>query len=238
MSKIGAGMFGGGQPLQAEYVDTGFSASDLSSYTFANLDLGAAATNRYILVAAHGVDNSGTAGPSVTSMTVAGQTMTKIAGTEDAATYFHVVEWWIGLVPSGVQGDVVVNWSENLLTSIVRVYRVVNLKSITPHVIVQGILNFSPTRLDFASLSVPKDGALFGSFGSHTVASGVSFGSVTWDPDADVKGTTNITDGSSVRRLHTGYKLYGSDSGTFNLSLTNSRLNQLPIARGVAFSLR
>ena len=96
------------------YADYDEDTVDRSTYTFTSMGLGAADSDRFILVAVQGAESGVTTSYAPTSVTVGGQSATKLlnAGVQDSD--FNVYSLWRAAVPTGTTGNVVVVWSRTI----------------------------------------------------------------------------------------------------------------------------
>ena len=109
---------------------SGSSTSDLTTYTFAGVDIGTAATNRHVVV---GVQGSGGTARTLSSVTVAGVTATiLVEATDTGGGGEDHVALVIAAVPTGTTGDVVVTWSGAFARGAYGVWAVYGLESPTP----------------------------------------------------------------------------------------------------------
>lgn len=117
------------EPPSVAYVSSAADASNLSTYTFAGMALGAADPTRVILVAVMGLD-VGTVVP--TGCTVAGVTATLVASGV-SVTAIGSAQIYAVALPSGTTGDVVVTCSGAMGRLAVVVWSALNLTSLTPY---------------------------------------------------------------------------------------------------------
>jgi hypothetical protein len=111
--------------------DTDASGANNPGYTFAAMDFGEAAADRYIIAAVDLSANSGSL--DATSVTIGGVSATEAtARTFTSGSVSHYAGLWIAAVPSGTSGDVVVNASTTLRDGAVTTYRVTGIASATP----------------------------------------------------------------------------------------------------------
>ena len=115
-SRLGSLGGGGGQATVA-LTDNSVDLGDTTTYTFSSQSLGAAASNRRIIIAVAG---DGTTTAIVSTLTVAGISAVKIAATQNVDTQ---VEIWIAEVPTGATGDVVVTFAGAKARCGIGVYR-------------------------------------------------------------------------------------------------------------------
>lgn len=109
------------------FTDSASDGSDGTGYTFSARSLGAAASDRFIVVGA-GQRNSG---QTVSSLTIGGVSASLIK-RQVGASGFNVTELWGATVPTGTTGDITVTWSASVVRCAIAVHRIVNLTSTTP----------------------------------------------------------------------------------------------------------
>lgn len=85
-------------------------AGDLTTYTFAATNLGAASGGRFI-IAAIGARATGSTALTVSSVTIGGVTATQIVQAENSPTNANLAAIYMAAVPIGTTGDVVVTLS-------------------------------------------------------------------------------------------------------------------------------
>lgn len=95
------------------------STSDLATYTFSSQDLGDAASDRQIIVAAQGRGASAT---RISSITVGG-VETIIVDRVNSASGSNAAAIAMALVPTGTTGDVVVTFGVGVLRCAIQVWR-------------------------------------------------------------------------------------------------------------------
>lgn len=100
---------------------------DLSSYTFSGLSLGAAASDRRIIVSAHSRESGAGVTSLTTAVTIGGVSAAKIVeqtilDSPGSNVSSGVALWWAA-VPTGATGDVVVTYDGSQLRGAVSVYR-------------------------------------------------------------------------------------------------------------------
>lgn len=97
------GFGSGGGKATITFTDNSVAGSG-QNQTFSTQSLGAAASDRYIIVGVAGEAGTDT----VSSLTVAGVSATNVVVQQSG---FSTAEIWIASVPTGTTGDIVVNWS-------------------------------------------------------------------------------------------------------------------------------
>jgi hypothetical protein len=105
-------------PMSATYLTSLTSATNSSSYTFSNANLGAAAATREIFVAVSSGYNASTAGTPIVGATIAG-----ITATVHNNGRFGLVS---ATVPTGTSGNIVINFSGTSEGVSLAVFRVIN----------------------------------------------------------------------------------------------------------------
>ena len=117
---------GGSNISSLAYADYAEDSVDRSTYTFSSMGIGAADDDRFILVAVQGAENSVTTSYAPTSVTVGGQSATKLlnAGVQDFD--FNVYSLWRAAVPTGTTGNVVVVWSRTIYNCSVATLRLIH----------------------------------------------------------------------------------------------------------------
>jgi hypothetical protein len=137
------------------------SASDinnLTTYTFAAQNLGAAAADRQIIVAVH-YRNTGP--PILTSLTIAGVSATFVVDQQSAINRTNVV---IANVPTGTSGDIVATFDVASARCTIGVYRAVGINS-TAHA--TSADNNSPSSV---IISVPAGGIVCSAHTARTTS--------------------------------------------------------------------
>lgn len=102
-------------------------ASDLTTYTFAAQNLGAAAGGRHIIVCAQG-RRTGTSA-TISSITVDGAPATIVDQVTNTATNTAVCGIAIVALPSGTSGDIVVTFSSGMIRCAIQVYRATGINA-------------------------------------------------------------------------------------------------------------
>lgn len=108
------------------------STADTNVYTFSAQNLGAAASNRYIVVAI-GARKSVAANTTISSVTIGGESATYIierAAAASSASNHSAI--YAASVPSGTTGDVVITFADTMLRCGIALYRETDI-SLTAH---------------------------------------------------------------------------------------------------------
>ena len=114
------------RPVAASFVTSASSSADASSYTYSTISLGAAASNRKIVVtvAAYGSGN----GRTISSLTVGGVEATQVVAAT-ISTNSPTAAIWIASVPTGITGDIVVTWTAGMIGCDIAVFRLIGASS-------------------------------------------------------------------------------------------------------------
>jgi hypothetical protein len=186
-------MPGGGSkpPITLAFTDSDFNNSDASSYTFTAKAIGTASATRRVVV---GVTArwSGSVGTYPSTLTVGGVTCNRVDlqtdGTNWAALY-------IGNVPTGTTGDVVISGMGNQLNWIaIGVWALDNVLSNTP--IQTGGATGSSTSAA-GNINVKKDGVTI-AIGMHANTGATTWAGVTGNFDTNTNGGTHKAHGGST----------------------------------------
>lgn len=117
--------------VEISQTDAAVDTTDTTAYTFSGAALGAAHSNRKILVGIVATDagndttvSTVTVGGISASLETDGSTTARAINTSD--TNSHVAEFWIASVPTGTTGDIVVTMSEASTNCGIVVYRLLN----------------------------------------------------------------------------------------------------------------
>ena len=140
--------------VQISLTDSSADTNDASVFTFSSQALGAAASDRYIVVGA-GWRRVSTS-PTLTSITVGGVSCTIPAGAKLDGTVSGCA-LGIAAVPTGTTGDVVVTLSHSCTTSSIGVWALYNVLSDTPVGTAEN--TDTVTNLSVPSLSTSGGGA-------------------------------------------------------------------------------
>lgn len=116
-------------PASISFIGTSVDAVDDSAYTFSGVNIGAAASSRYVILAIVANSVSG-GGGALSSVTLDGNAMHIVATTNPAVTENAVIAWldW----PSGTTATIALTWADAKRRCHVGVFRGVNMLSGTP----------------------------------------------------------------------------------------------------------
>jgi hypothetical protein len=206
------GFGAGGSNLNLSYLTKAASATDLTTYTFSTLSLGAVAGDRYIIV---GVAGAVGAARTISSVTVGGVGATAVAYNQTPTYAKSAI--YIAAVPTGTTGDVVVVWSAGMADCGVTLYRATGI---------------NPTAVDTLSTGANVATSTTGSIDS--VAGGVIVGNVAFtDASASYQSSaskayaaaaTQTVGGSFSGATYTWTELTQDDSQTVeSVALANGQ---------------
>jgi hypothetical protein len=179
------------------------SASNLTTYTFSNSDIGDPSPDRYIVVYGSAYTGSGGTTRSVSSVTIGGVTanLDYSSGAVALPTFFAKA-----LVPTGTTGNVVVTFSAGVVNCAIAVYAVYGLKSTT------AVDSDAGTLASGASLTLDTEqgGMIFGGCNLFSSTAGSVTG-LTLDFDVTTDSGQKIYGGSAKTTAN-------STTVTFNLT--------------------
>lgn len=116
--------------MALSFLQTAFSTTDGTSFTFSSQNLGTAAADRYIIVAVQS-RSVGTDVHTIDSVTVGGVSATIVVQRQNNAANSSYAGLAIAAVPTGTTGDVVVTFSTTMLRCEVGLWRATGLASAT-----------------------------------------------------------------------------------------------------------
>lgn len=179
--------------------------SDLTTYTFASQNLGAADPNRWIVVCVGGAHN---AARSISSVTVGGVSATKIVQAEGSTVFRHT-SIWVAYVPTGTSGDIVVTWSGAIGRCGYSAYSLITASAPTTAFDTQTDLTLTSSYLS-VSINRPAGGVIVAS----TINISSTTTSVTW------AGTTEDYDEKWSETTVSGFSSSSIASGSSPLTVT------------------
>lgn len=162
---IGFGVGGSDNP-SISFIGSASSNTDLSVYTFSAQSLGAAASDRKIIV---GIGWSSATAQTLSSVTIGGVTATIIGQIESSGSSSGPSALVIAAVPTGATGDVVVTLSGGVQRLGIGIFRVVGLVSSTAHATATD--DTAVSGVVTTTLNVPANGIVVAMAGSVDGAS-------------------------------------------------------------------
>ena len=122
--------------LQYDFVDTGIAVSNLTTYTFNNISLGAEHPTRRIYLVTIGINASGSR--TINSVTFNGASPTLLSSAGSTAQPFHhsVIS-----APTGSTADISITFSDSTTAGAVALYRVINQQTALGSVFIQNTTN-------------------------------------------------------------------------------------------------
>lgn len=106
-------------------------AADATTHTYSSQSIGAAATDRYIVVGASA--RSGTSGRTITDVTIGGVPAMQLIQRSGDGSGSNIVGLYILNVPAGTTADIVVTYSGSVNRGAIVVSRVIGTVSTLPH---------------------------------------------------------------------------------------------------------
>ena len=149
-----------------DFVNYYANGATSDSFTFNDVSLGAPAADRVLILGIIAADGGWPGGERADSVTVNGIPATKQTSYLSASVKYH---FFTLAVPSGSTGDIVVNWSGDIQTCGVLIYRATGLNSEIPEDD-SGWWKLSDTGTTFSDVSVSKDGFIIGMMGTSGMA--------------------------------------------------------------------
>lgn len=148
--------------MAVSFLHTTVSTADTNAYTFSAEDLGAAASDRNIIVTI--MSRSTTGGITISSVTIGGVSATITGQTNAGAGPSNVGGIVIAEVPTGTSGDIVVTFSASMLRCGIGVYRATGLTSINA----SDSDSTNALAAPSVSLDVPANGFVIGGAATAT----------------------------------------------------------------------
>ena len=161
--------------LSITWADSATDSTDLSSYTFSGLEIGSAASDRWVLVAAGSDDEL------PTGVTIGGVAATQ-CGTGRSNANDGSASLWRRKVTSGTSADIVVSFGATMSMCAVTVYRVVGAQEI--QVASTAGSTADTNGVISASLTIPSGGVGIGVvMGNAGAANAYTWSGLTEDTD-------------------------------------------------------
>src|SRR5690606_31234827 len=161
-------------------VDERTNSADQTAYTFGDVSLGAAASDRYIAVA---VGARAGNGGDFDAVTIGGVSATQVVSVINGTTQNTTAGLFIAHVPDGTTGDVVVAFTSTRVRIAITVWRIVGTTGVA--VSTDSLAGGSQT----VSLDIPAGGVACAASYTHANAA-PSWTGLTQDTDLDVEGTS------------------------------------------------
>lgn len=160
-----------------EFLGGAFDPTNLTTRTYADMNLGETSPNRYIVA---GVSNGHTTTPRrVTGVSIAGIAMTSVANP--GATNLSAASLWIAAVPAGRTGNLVVTADAGSNLSSVGLWALRGIASPTPfHSLFVNSGAVSPMAL---AVNTPAPRSVVLAIASNIASPGVSWAGLTGDAE-------------------------------------------------------
>jgi hypothetical protein len=160
------------------------------SFIFNDVSIGAPASDRVLILGILAADGGWPGGERADSVTVNGVPAIKRTSYLSASVKYH---FFTLAAPTGTTADIVVNWSGDIETCGLVVYRATGLNSEVPEDD-SGYWKANGTGTTFTDVSVPKDGFVIGMMGAGGMADIAVSG---LDEDYETPGTGSKIHASS-----------------------------------------
>lgn len=189
-----------------DYLQQSTSTTDAASYNFASVNLGTAASDRYIIACVASRVGSGT--PTIDAVSIGGVAATPVVTQVNTSSGSNRIGIYIAAVPTGTTGDVDVTFSTTMLRCVVTLYRATAINSATA-----SDTDSSTSSDPTCSLNVPAGGFAIG-----TACVGSTTGTYTWtgiteDYDAATEAFTMTSASDEFVSEQTGLTLTATYSG-------------------------
>ena len=175
--------------VEASFITSTESSSDLTEYTFSGVSLGTAHTNRRIVVVSGA--NKVSSNRSISSMTIGGVSASFIVKATTSGGTQATMEIWSAIVPTGTTGDIVVTGNAGLGGCGIDVYRLIGANSVAAATLTDitdgGANDFS------GSLYLPGGGVIIAGFHMDSSASRTAtWTNLTEKSDRNIQGDENV----------------------------------------------
>lgn len=171
-------------PATRTFLQAADDGTNLTTYTFAGQNLGAADAGRYIVVC---VESRASLARTISTVTVGGVSASIAVQVSNGNNVAGIA---IAAVPTGTTGDVVVTFSGSVLRAAVQLYRVLGIDSATP-----ADFDSSAAADPTVNLDVPAGGVAFGCV--LTTSTGTTaWTGLTEDHDSVVESAVNVSSAS------------------------------------------
>jgi hypothetical protein len=177
-------------PPTMTFINYYADSATADSFTFDDVSIGAPASDRVLILGILAADGGWPGGERADSVTVNGVAATKQTSYLSASVKYH---FFTLAAPTGTTADIVVNWSGDIETCGLVIYRAAGLNSEVPEDD-SGYWKASGTGTTFTDVSVPEDGFIIGMMGAGGMADITVSG---LDEDYETPGTGSKIHASS-----------------------------------------
>lgn len=153
-------------PPTITFINYHVDGATTDSFTFNDVSLGAPASDRVLILGILAADGGWPGGERADSVTVNGVAATKQTSYLSSSVKYH---FFTLAVPAGTTADIVVNWSGDIETCGVLIYRATGLNSEVPEDD-SGWWKGNDTGTTFSDVSVSEDGFIVGMMGTGGMA--------------------------------------------------------------------
>lgn len=191
---FGSLLLGSASVVALSFTDSAVDATNLTTYTFTAKNIGAAASNRKVVIGVFGITGGSTA---VSSLTVGGVSAGQVVASYTSGSAEGTGALWIADVPSGTTGDVVVTFAGGALSCGIGVWA---LYGAAASVTDSGLSTTDPMT---DTLNVSAGGAVIALAGAITVTATYTWTNVTENFDGAVEGAETYS-GASITTSSAG----------------------------------
>lgn len=183
---------GGGPTLN--FIGTSDNGTNASTFTFSNVDIGTASSDRLVVIASHATGGASAGNDaSISSLTVGGTSMTKATSQfDDNAS----CDLYYLTVTSGTTATVVATYDKQKGRCTIGVYTITGLSSTTPSDTGTSINSDSAPSL---TLDIPTGSiAVYAHTSANNATTTVSYSSATEHYDQGIGGENTTASGASL----------------------------------------
>lgn len=172
----------GGVEVEITLVDSATDGSDTATYNFLSTSFGAADVDRFLAV---GVSAAGSSGALVNSVSIGGNSASKIVGLthEFGGGSAQVVELWGVAVAAGTSGTVTVVFNSSMFRCIMGIWRIISTNHTASDTATSNTDPLSGT------VTVPSGGGLIAMAGGTTTPASFTWTNATEGFDLSSEGT-------------------------------------------------
>ena len=210
------------EQVEISQTDAAVITTDLTTYTFSGMELGAAHSNRKIVV--HVVMSDGSAGTTISTLTIGGISAAVVsdgvtnASADGAGASTSLSAQWMAAVPTGTTGDIVVTFSAESNNCAITVYRLINAATTAFHVATD--ITADGSNAVSASLNIPGFGVAIGSvrWQGNGATRTTTWDGLTENVDETIEATSTYSSASKYFATgQSGLTITATASGTLDL---------------------
>jgi hypothetical protein len=184
---LASNLFSGVLPAEVTFLGSDVGTDNTSSYSWTSVNFGAAASDRFLVVAVYG--DAGSTNANVNSVTIGGVSAS-LLGTAVGNGTTAQCQFWGAIVPTGTSGTIAISFSATRASAAYGLWSISKLLSTTP------VDSYSDTDSTLSgSVSVVNSGVLLAAASVRDVTS-FSWTGVSENFDSQVESVSTVTGGS------------------------------------------